>query len=476
MKSGSAEGAETSERPFPISSALIETVGWAAGGIGLTLAAAAIVIGQWDHDGGYYLLRGAYISQGIRPYLDYHTIYPPLVDIITAFAVRTQASRLFLTIGIPFAWILAIAIASGVLTWKVTRSHAIATLIGALFPLYALDNGGNHLTLEYGVTFFSLLALAAIAGETPLTARRLALCGMFVACAVLSKQNGAVALVPVAAILYSRRGEVSRTMAGAFVGGLALPALAILAWLRFNIVAIYYSVVTLLFDYAAKSPPVEHGGWKYEFVYPVSAFLEIIVIVCGLAVLLYVPRWRLLAGAGLAAAFIDAIPRFFRDYRHYNINMWAFMVLVLALAAAQPNENRRAAVVAVLLIFATATNFHEISEMTTTDSLLFRVFTPVGHVVEFVTPPNGVVRQYGAEPIIEFLASRREDRIDKLRKTAVWDGSGVYDDAPSKEMTVVVVDRGQAWVPPLLHDLQGWQFRLIARFGVRPQISVYRAR
>ena len=128
-----------------------------------------------------------------------------------------------------------------------------------------------------------------------------------------------------------------------------------------------------------------------------------------------------------------------------------------------------------LLIFATATNFHELGEVTSTESLLFRVFTPVAHIVEFVTPPNGVVRQYGAEPIIEFLASRREDRIDKVRKTEVWDGSGIYDDAPSKDVTVVVIDWGQPWVPPLLHDLQGWRFRLIARFGVRPQISVYRS-
>ncbi|HEX7192456.1 MAG TPA: hypothetical protein VF381_12885 [Thermoanaerobaculia bacterium] len=454
---------------------MIETVGWAAGGIGLTLAAAAIVIGRWDHDSGYFLLRGAYISQGIRPYLDYHVIYPPLVDVITAFAVRTQASRLFLALGIPFAWILATSIASGVLTWTITRSHAIATLIAALFPLYALDNGGNHLTLEYGVTFFSLLALAVIAGEGTLTGRRLLMCGIFVAAAGLCKQNGAVALLPVAAILYARRGEVSRKMIGAFVAGLAMPPLAILAWLRFDVVAIYYSVVTMLVDYAAISPPMQHGGWGYEFVYPVSAFLEIIVIVCGIAVMVYVPRWRLLAGAGLAAAVIEALPRILRDYRHYNLNMWAFMVLLLALAAAQPNENRRAAVVAVLLIFATATNFHEISEMTSTESLLFRVFTPVAHVVEWVTPPDGVVRQYGAEPIIEFLASRREDRIDKLLKTPVWDGSGIYDDAPSKETTVVVIDKGQPWVPPLQHDLQSWRFRLVARFGARPQISVYRS-
>jgi len=470
----SSERSETSDRPFPISPALIETVAWAAGAIGLTLAAAAILIGPWDHDGGYYLLHGSYIARGIQPYLDYRTMYPPLVDIITALAVRTQASRLFLAIGIPFGWILGTSIASGVLAWTITRSHAIATLIGALFPLFAIDNGGNHLTLEYGVTFFTLVALAAIAGETPLTARRLALCGLFVAAAVLSKQNGAVALLPVAAILWTRRMEVSRKMTGAFLAGLALPPLAILAWLRFKIVAIYSSVVTMLFDYAAKSP-IEHGGWKYEFVYPVSAFLEVIVIVCGLAVLVYVPRWRLLGGAGLAAAVIDALPRFARDYRHYNLNLWAFMVLVLALAAAQPNENRRAAVVAVLLIYATATNLHELREVSSTDSLLFRVFVPVGHIVESVTPPDGVVRQYGGEPIIEFLASRVEDRMDKLRKTAVGNGNGVHGDAPSRDVTVVVVDKGEPSVPPLLHDLQSWGFRLIGKAGPRPEISVYRS-
>src|ERR1043166_4769473 len=162
---------------IPISDALIGTVGWAAAAVGLMLAAAAIVIGPWDHDGGFYLLRGAAIAGGFRPYIDYHVIYPPLVDMLTALAVRMMTSRLFLAIAIPFGWIVATAIASGLLTWKITRSHAIATLIGALFPLYAIDNGGNHLTLEFGVAFFTLLALAAVADDTALTVRRLALCG-----------------------------------------------------------------------------------------------------------------------------------------------------------------------------------------------------------------------------------------------------------------------------------------------------------
>jgi uncharacterized membrane protein YkgB len=459
----SSERSETSDHPFPISSALIETVAWAAGAIGLTLAAAAIVIGPWDHDSGDFLINGSYIAQGIRPYVDYHTMYPPLVDIITAFAVRTPASRLFLAIGIPFAWILATSIASGVLAWTITRSHAIATLISALFPLFAIDNGGNHLTLEYGVTFFTLLALAVIVGETRLTALRLACCGIFIAAAMLSKQTGAVAFMPVAAILYTRRSEVSRKMTGAFLAGLALPPLAILSWLRFDIVAIYQNVVTQVVDYAAKSP-TGHSGWRHEFVYPVSAFLEIIVIVCGVAVLVYVPRWRLLGGAALAAAFIDALPRLLRDYRHYNINMWAFMVLLLALAAAQPNVNRAAGVVTVLLIFATVSHLHSLGDMSSTDSLLFQVFTPAGHVVESVTPADSVVRQYGGEPIIEFLASRAVQLVDKPRP----------GDAPSKEVTVVVVNKGQPWVPSLLGDLQNWHFKLIARFGSRPEISVYR--
>ena len=459
-----SESSETSDRPFPISSALIETVGWVTAAIGLTLAAAAIVLGPWDHDGGLFLLRGSYIAEGVKPYIDYHTMYPPLVEILTAFAVRTGASRLFLAIGVPFAWILANAIASGLLAWTVTRSHSVATLIGALFPLFAADNGGNHLTLELGVSFFTLLAIACVAGTPALTPRRLALCSVCAAAAMLSKQTGAIALLPVAAILYSRRSEVSRGTIAAFFAGMVSLPLAILAWLRFNVAAIYDNVVTLLGNYAASSPPTI-PGWKHEFVYPTSAFLDVIAIVCGLAVVVYVPRWRLLAGAGLVAVVIEAIPRIVRDYRHYNINMWPFMVLLLALAAAQANENRRAAVIAVLLIFATATSLREIGNVQSGESALVRLFVPAAEAVESVTPANGVVRQYGTEPIIEFLASRREEQIDKLRRVPA---------APPDAATVVVVDDGQPWVSPLILDLKARSFRPVAQVGTRPQISVFR--
>jgi hypothetical protein len=473
-----SERSETPDRPFPISPALTETIGWVAGILGMTLAAAWIVVGPWDHDAGYFLQRGADIARGLRPYVDYNTIYPPLVDIITAFAVRTDASRLFLTIALPFAWILANTIASGFLAWTITRSRAAATLIGALFPLFTYENEGNHVTLEHGVALFTILALAAIASElTPLTPRRLALCGVCVGAAILSKQNGAVALLPVAAIVYSRRAELSRREIGALFAGLVSLPLVILAWLGFNVTAIYRNVFGLLVNYAAASTPLRHGGWRWEFVYaPWSAFLYVIAIVAGVAVMVYVPRWRLLAGAGLLAGIIQTLPRFIRDYRHYNINLWPFIVLLLALAAAQPNENRRVAVVAILLVFAPATTFWQLRHTFPSDSLLFRAFVPAAQAVARVTPANGAVRQYGAEPIIEFLASRREDNVDKGRKSqTVWDGSGFYGDVPPKETTVVVVDDGQSWVPPLLTNLQSWRFQLVARVGTRPEISVFRS-
>jgi hypothetical protein len=474
-----SERSETPDRPFPISPALTETIGWAAGILGMTLAAAWIVVGPWDHDAGYFLQRGADIARGLRPYIDYRTIYPPLVDVITAFAVRTDASRLFLTIALPFAWILANTIVSGFLAWTVTRSRAVATLIAALFPLFTYENEGNHVTLEHGVALFTMLALAAVASETiPLTPRRLALCGVWIGAAILSKQNGVVALLPVGAILCSRRSEISGKAMAAFFAGLASIPLAILAWLGFDVAAVYRNVFGLLVNYAAGSAPLRHAGWRWEFVYaPWSAFLYVIAIAAGIALMIYVPRWRLLAGAGVLAGVIQALPRVIRDYRHYNINIWPFIVLLLALAAAQPNENRRVAIVAILLVFAPAATFWQLRHTFPSDSVLFRSFVPAGQAVAHATPANGAVRQYGAEPIIEFLAERREDSIDKGRQSqSVWDGSGFYGDVPPKETTVVVVDGGQSWVPSLVTSLRNWHFDEVARAGTRPSISVYRNR
>ena len=92
------------------------------------------------------------------------------------------------------------------------------------------------------------------------------------------------------------------------------------------------------------------------------------------------------------------------------------------------------------------------------------------------TPPDGRVRQYGSEPIIEFLARRKEDVINKPVAAvfgAVWDGSGMYSTPPSRSTTVVVIDRGQPWVRGVVNDLLARGFVNVGVFG---RIAIFRSR
>ena len=97
---------------------------WILVAAALLVAVLAVVFGPWDHDGGAYLLRGAYVADGLRPYIDYPSIYPPLVDLLTAGAVRLPLDRLPIAVLLPIAWIVAVSVASGcVATAGVWRSR-----------------------------------------------------------------------------------------------------------------------------------------------------------------------------------------------------------------------------------------------------------------------------------------------------------------------------------------------------------------
>ncbi len=96
--------------------------------------------------------------------------------------------------------------------------------------------------------------------------------------------------------------------------------------------------------------------------------------------------------------------------------------------------------------------------------------------VAAVTPPDSRVRQYGSEPIIEFLAARQEDVISKPVASvfgAKWDGSGMYSTPPSPSTTVVVIDRGQPWVRSVVEDLGARGFVNVGVFG---RIAIFRSR
>lgn len=422
------------------------------------LAIADVVFGPWDRDGGFYLLQATYTAAGVRPYLDYHLIYPPLMNLLDAPFVALPVSRLSLAIALPAIWIAANGAATAFLAWTVTRNRVQTTLMTGLFFAYCIENGGNHLTLEHGVMLFAMLALALVLDTRPFSPGRLAWAGLAASAACLCKQNGAIVLLPIAAVLLTRRETRALQPLAAFAAGFALLPLAVLTWLGFKLSAIYQNLWLDALGYAEATLP--DTGWRNEISRAPGTV--VLFFVAGVAALTVAARNRkllLLCGATLVSAILEFLPRVIRNYPHYNLNIWPFLALLLLLAlahfATREGALTTAGLQAAVLVYSLTL---ALQHFQTGTPPLVRL-NVAATTLRSATPPEAPVRQYGSEPILEFLAGRSQERTDL--PTSVWtrwDGSGIYRMPPPSNATVVVVDRGQPWVAPVMQQLSGAGF------------------
>lgn len=417
--------------------------------IALSLAAGAVVFGPWDHDGGAYLLRGAYVAQGLRPYINYPSIYPPIVDATTAVAVLLPLSRLNIALALPILWVIAVAAASFIVVWLLRRDTTAALIVAAISAVFTAANGGNHLTLELGVALFGCLAFAAAIADRPLLA------GALTACAALSKQPGVLVFVPLVFLLPRR--SLPRAALGASV-----PLILCTLWIR-DLHAMWKGCVSDLMLYSQQSAPTPPIAG--EFVRSPETVLLLLIVVVAAALVRTPVAW-----AALACAALEFAPRLVRNYPHYTINLWPFIALILAYALTARVR------VAVLGIFCALAMMHFYFHSRWQKSPLLTIFNDAAQRVAAVTPPNDRVRQYGSEPIIEFLANRNEDVINKPVEAvfgARWNGTNMYTTAPAPTTTVVVVDRGQPWVPRAFAVLRANGWINVGTFG---RIWIFRSR
>jgi len=116
-----------------------------------------VVYGNWDHDGGYYLLKSKHIADGLVPYRDFQNVYFPLFLYINSFFFKISPSSITASIGIPIFWILINTFLSFQVAKKYTRDNFFSLAIATLYLVFGIDNGNNHFTLEQGIVFFALL-------------------------------------------------------------------------------------------------------------------------------------------------------------------------------------------------------------------------------------------------------------------------------------------------------------------------------
>ncbi|MCG2593056.1 hypothetical protein LZ009_09710 [Ramlibacter sp. XY19] len=308
----------------------------------LGLVAIDIFWGFWDHDSGFYLNQSAMMAAGLKPFVDFITIYPPLFNGLNAIPVALGVHPWTLLWAVPLFWISANCLLTVAYLRRATRERwpAWSAWVGGIaFALYCIDSGGNHNTLEHGVVFFGLASLLAFEGYAGL---RFLAVGALVACATLSKQVGVLLLIPFATQVRSWRQALQLS------AGFIAPLVVCLAWLQFDVDAIARSFEALK-GYVGDDEPAS-GPWL---------LLQKFVVVCltdlgrapwifiqsaacwGLGmygVLLLVRRREYRSAAWLAAwMLVGAMfygARVKNNFPHYSINLWPPIVAVVGTCAA----------------------------------------------------------------------------------------------------------------------------------------------
>lgn len=434
---------------------------------GLVLAIIDVVRGHWDHDAGFYFLHSWFVSLGYRPYIDYVSIYPPMMEIMTAVPMWLGISHTVLSVAVPIAWIVANSAAIGWLAYSVSGVRAAGFFAAVLFPFFSIDNGGNHLTLEHGVIFFTALAIIAAQRSSMFVS------GLCAAAALLWKQNGIFVFLPLVALLWERRKELPQRWFLRFALGLIAPFIAILAWLRFDFHALIQNARE--FSGYAQEKAAFDAKWILE-EWARSQFTTVLaILLCiAFAVLLTSSRHRLLALACAIPIAMNLFARCYRNYPHYDLNIWPYAVMLLSLAFIDLKRRSVAAafaggIAAALGLFAAFFTQYDPIVIWAGKDRLHENFLPAVEEIRRLDPRGRArIRQYGNEGMIEFLSERLPEDLYISYKRLPSDYLGLgYDNHPPHERIVAIVDLGQDWIRETRKILVGQGWRVTGRFGDR---------
>lgn len=395
-----------------------------------SLALIDIFRGFWDHDSGYYLLQSALIAQGLRPFLDYATLYPPGFGLLNAVPILLGIDRWLLVWLVPLAWIVSIGLLTR-LYWA--RIHpdsppVIGWTLAGSFALFSIEFGGNHVTLELGVVFFGLAALLAFVREQGPDDL---LTGACIGAAVLVKQPAGLMLLPFLTQCDSG-GRIVRLLAG-----FCAPLLLCLAWLKFDLDRILQSYGALQGYLQQRAPSTVIGlakrfaqVWLQDvFRTPPGVALLAVVGLLTLVGLYHAMRQRevrrsawLIAWSLVGLAYLGA--RAVNDFPHYALNAWPAVVALLGAALQVPRARAARAIVAAAVLCTSLVfvlfpaKLHDLGGRP-----YFTRWSGPGKLESFLKPvseelrrllPNGMtVTQIGMEEsILFFLAGRLPMNLD----------------------------------------------------------------
>lgn len=291
--------------------------------------------GPWNHDEGYYLVQSLAISQGLKPIIDYPTLYPPLFNILNAIPLLLKIDHWILAWSLPLFWVVM----NGLLTtfcWKkYTGSRwEVCLFVGALFPIFCILFEGNHITLELGVTFFALLGLLHFDAEKSYTFFGV---GILVGCAFLVKQMGILLLLP-----FVTQVRTLKQIVYLFFG-VGISIFLCVWWFHFDFEKMGSNFQWLSQYVHRASPNGILFSLKVFFIKTLITeedklfvlSLSLLVLLCSVINILQAiktKKWRycfwIMSWLIVGIVYFGA--RAINDYPHYTLNCWAVIIVLLA--------------------------------------------------------------------------------------------------------------------------------------------------
>lgn len=366
-----------------------------------------MIYGVWDHDGGYYLLRSKLMSQGYFPFADFQFVYFPLFIFLNSFFFKLPISELKLAFLIPFIWTLMNAFMTYKIAILKTKSVVFGVLISTLFFIFSIENGNNHLTLEQGIVFFTLMIFYF---EEIKKAKAIP---MMVGVVILNKQIGFISLIYSLYASYKMHKNIKSLLASYVSWGI-LSLVLLLAMSKFDIQSLKFH----LFDeFNLNVSAVEPFSLKFilnEFHRSLFSFLFLICN-CIIFFFLFIKQkeQRISLFLVFSSFLLYLFVRGVRDYPHYSLNIWPYSLILFIYWFNFTKDLKISKYNKLIFIgLAAAFCYQNVIEYVnhkskwSYGSSVLEFFVPISDELNKLTKTGDKVLVLGQENIIEYLADR----------------------------------------------------------------------
>lgn len=396
--------------------------------------------GTWNHDSSYFLKRMYLLALGYKLYDPVPYMYTSLPIHIGSWLYAKGLSNITLTFAIPFLVKMLNAVLTVVTCYFFIKRLPLALIFGAMYLIFNFENQGAHFTLEHSVVFFLLLVnLVLISMQR--SGWLFGLLGFLVGLGGISKQIGFIGILPVLAIIFDEGVDRRKRCLWLIIGCL-LAVVLFLCLEDWNFLAIKAQ----LFDYFRVNLKI-HNEYSAKFLIyepiraPFSTFLFFIAL-ASVAMLLQLEKNKKYQVVALLLTLGVLLgTRYIRDFPHYSLNLWPYLLLAQLIVL---RRDRRLvkwatfffALASLIFLARELRKFNYFSSDWQRPSVLLDLLIPAGQRVHQISQPNESVLQIGAEEIIEVVAERLPQDMRLL-----WDTP--YKEIPLDSRVVVLFNYGQ---------------------------------